>query len=150
MRAKEKRIRGKQGEQNDDMGDKGNTRRTMGRNEIPEEQGADKEEDVVVLSAISEADRTNEKTVNNFDVVCGKVEQEVSKKMENELEKNKGVLVGRPEGERPLGMPRRRWEDNIKMDLREVEYDDRDWINLTQDGDQWRAYVRAAMNLRVP
>ncbi|KAJ4447964.1 hypothetical protein ANN_09974 [Periplaneta americana] len=52
------------------------------------------------------------------------------------------VLVGRPEGKRPLGRPRRRWEDNIKMDLREVGYD-RDWIN------RWRAYVRAAMNLRA-
>ncbi|KAJ4446159.1 hypothetical protein ANN_12852 [Periplaneta americana] len=60
------------------------------------------------------------------------------------------VLVGRPEGRRPLGRPRRRWEDNIKMDLREVGYDDRDWINLAQNRDQWRAYVRAAMNLRVP
>ncbi|KAJ4447381.1 hypothetical protein ANN_09387 [Periplaneta americana] len=59
-----------------------------------------------------------------------------------------GVLVKRPEGKRPLGRPRRRWEDNIKMDLREVGYDDRDWINLAQDRDQWRAYVRAAMNLR--
>ncbi|KAJ4427807.1 hypothetical protein ANN_25461 [Periplaneta americana] len=60
------------------------------------------------------------------------------------------VLVGRPEGKRPLGRPRRRWEDNIKMDLREVGYDGRDWINLAQDRDQWRAYVRAAMNLRFP
>ncbi|KAJ4443978.1 hypothetical protein ANN_05767 [Periplaneta americana] len=60
------------------------------------------------------------------------------------------VLVGRPEGKRPLRRPRRRWEDNIKMDLREVGYDDRDWINLAQDRDRWRAYVRAAMNLRVP
>ncbi|KAJ4447736.1 hypothetical protein ANN_09744 [Periplaneta americana] len=59
------------------------------------------------------------------------------------------VLVGRPEGKRPLERPRRRWEDNIKMDLREVGYDDRDWINLAQDRDRWRAYVRAAMNLRV-
>ncbi|KAJ4431549.1 hypothetical protein ANN_20148 [Periplaneta americana] len=54
------------------------------------------------------------------------------------------VLVGR----RPLGRPRRRWEDNIKMDLREVGYDDRDWINLAQDRDRWRAYVRATMNLQ--
>ncbi|KAJ4448339.1 hypothetical protein ANN_10354 [Periplaneta americana] len=60
------------------------------------------------------------------------------------------VLVGRSEGKRPLGRPRRRWEDNIKMDLREVGYDDREWINFAQDRDQWRAYVRAAMNLRVP
>ncbi|KAJ4439038.1 hypothetical protein ANN_14994 [Periplaneta americana] len=59
------------------------------------------------------------------------------------------VLVGRPEGKRPLGRARRRWENNIKMDLREVEYDDRDWINLAQDRDRWRAYVRAAMNLLV-
>ncbi|KAJ4441826.1 hypothetical protein ANN_11685 [Periplaneta americana] len=58
------------------------------------------------------------------------------------------VLVGRPEGKRPLGRPRRRWEDNIKMDLREVGYDGRDWINLARDRDQWRAYVREAMNLR--
>ncbi|KAJ4438175.1 hypothetical protein ANN_14114 [Periplaneta americana] len=58
------------------------------------------------------------------------------------------LLVGRPEGKRPLGRPRCRWEDNIKMDLREVGYDGRDWINLAQDRDQWRAYVRAAMNFR--
>ncbi|KAJ4448144.1 hypothetical protein ANN_10157 [Periplaneta americana] len=58
------------------------------------------------------------------------------------------VLVGRPEEIRPLGMPRRRWEDNIKMDLREVGYDGRDCINLAQDRDQWQAYVRVAMNLR--
>ncbi|KAJ4438651.1 hypothetical protein ANN_14598 [Periplaneta americana] len=50
----------------------------------------------------------------------------------------------------PLGRLRRRWEDNIKMDLREVGYDGRDWINLAQDRDQWWAYVRAAMNLQVP
>ncbi|KAJ4451951.1 hypothetical protein ANN_03435 [Periplaneta americana] len=53
------------------------------------------------------------------------------------------VLVGRPEGKRLLGRPRRRWED-IKMDLREVGYDGRDWINLAQDRDQWQAYVRTA------
>ncbi|KAJ4428750.1 hypothetical protein ANN_25743 [Periplaneta americana] len=51
------------------------------------------------------------------------------------------VLVGRPEGKRTFGRPRRRWEDNIKMDLREVGYDDREWINLAQDRDRWRAYV---------
>ncbi|KAJ4451952.1 hypothetical protein ANN_03436 [Periplaneta americana] len=60
------------------------------------------------------------------------------------------MLVGRPEGKRPLAGPRRRWEDNIKMDLREVGYDDRDWINFAQDRGRWRAYVRAAMNLRFP
>ncbi|KAJ4450575.1 hypothetical protein ANN_02002 [Periplaneta americana] len=59
------------------------------------------------------------------------------------------LLVGRPEGKRPLERPRRRWEDNIKMDLREVGCDDRDLINLAQDRNRWRAYVRAAMNLRV-
>ncbi|KAJ4433819.1 hypothetical protein ANN_16131 [Periplaneta americana] len=59
------------------------------------------------------------------------------------------VLVGRPEGKRPLGRSRHRWENNIKMDLREVGYDGRDWINVAQDRDRWRAYVRAAMNLRV-
>ncbi|KAJ4428425.1 hypothetical protein ANN_24462 [Periplaneta americana] len=57
------------------------------------------------------------------------------------------VLVGRPERKRPLGRPRRRWEDNIKMALREVGYDGRDWINLARDRGQWRAYMRAAMNL---
>ncbi|KAJ4446519.1 hypothetical protein ANN_13215 [Periplaneta americana] len=58
------------------------------------------------------------------------------------------VLVGRPEGKRLLVRARRRWEDNIKMDLRELGYDSRDWINLTQDMDQWRAYVRVAMNFQ--
>ena len=60
------------------------------------------------------------------------------------------VLVGKPEGKRHLGKPRRRWEDNIKMDLREVGFDPGDWIALTEDRDQWRAYVRTVMNLRVP
>ena len=59
------------------------------------------------------------------------------------------VLVGKPERKRPLGRPRRRWEDNIKMDLREVGWHPRDWIALAEDRDQWRAYVRAVMNLRV-
>ncbi|KAJ4448011.1 hypothetical protein ANN_10021 [Periplaneta americana] len=57
------------------------------------------------------------------------------------------VLVGRPEGKRSLGRPRRRWEDNIEMDLREVRYDDRDWIDLAQDRDLWLAYVRAHRKL---
>ena len=60
------------------------------------------------------------------------------------------VLVGKPEGKRPLGRPRRRWEDNIKMDLWEVNCNPGEWIDLAEDRDQWRAYVRAAMNLRVP
>jgi hypothetical protein len=59
------------------------------------------------------------------------------------------ILVGRPEGRRPLGRPRRRWEDNIKMDLQEVGWD-MDWIDLAQDRDRWRAVVNAVMNLRVP
>ena len=60
------------------------------------------------------------------------------------------VLVGKPEGKRPLGRPRRRWEDNIKMDLREVGCDPGEWINLAEDRDQWRTNVRAVMNLWVP
>ena len=60
------------------------------------------------------------------------------------------VLVGKPEGKRPLGRPRHRWEDNIKMDLREVGCDPEDWIALAEDRDQWWAYVWAVMNLRVP
>jgi hypothetical protein len=58
--------------------------------------------------------------------------------------------VGKPEGRRPLGIPRRRWKDNIKMDLREVGWKGMDWINLAQDRDRWRALVNAVMNLRVP
>jgi hypothetical protein len=59
------------------------------------------------------------------------------------------VLLGRPEGKRPLGRPRRRWEDNIKMDLREI-WIDVNWIQLAQDRVQWRACVNTVMNLRVP
>jgi len=60
------------------------------------------------------------------------------------------VLVGKPEGKRPLGKPRRRWEDNIKMDLQEVGCRGLDWVELAQDKDRWRALVNAVMNLRVP
>ena len=60
------------------------------------------------------------------------------------------VLVGKPGGNRPLGRPRRRWEDNIKMDLQEVECGDMDWIGLARDRDRWRAVVNAAMNLWFP
>jgi hypothetical protein len=60
------------------------------------------------------------------------------------------ILVGKLEGKRPLGRPRRRWVDNIKMDLGEVGWDGRHWINLAQDRDRWRAYVNTVMNLRVP
>ena len=60
------------------------------------------------------------------------------------------VLVGKPEGKRPFGRPRRRWEDSIKMDLQEVGCGGMDWIDLAQDMDRWRAFVNAVMNLRVP
>jgi len=60
------------------------------------------------------------------------------------------VLVRKPEGKRPLGRPRRRWEDNIKMDVQEVICGGIDWIDLAQDRDRWRALVNAVMNLRVP
>jgi hypothetical protein len=60
------------------------------------------------------------------------------------------VLVGKPEGKRPLGRPRRRWEDNIKMYLQEVGGSCRDWMELTHDRDRWRALVSTVMNLRVP
>ena len=60
------------------------------------------------------------------------------------------VLVGKPEGKRPLGGPRLRWEDNIKMDLQEVRCGGMDWIELAQDRNRWRALVNAVMNLRIP
>jgi hypothetical protein len=61
-----------------------------------------------------------------------------------------GVLVGRPEMKRRLGRPRHRWEDNIKMDLREIGIDGENWIQVAQDRVQWRASVSTEMNLRVP
>ena len=61
-----------------------------------------------------------------------------------------GVLVGKPEGRRPLWRPRRRWVDNIRMDLQEVGCSYTDWIGLAQDRDSWRRLVSAVMNLRVP
>jgi len=69
------------------------------------------------------------------------------------MEERRGVyrvLVRKPEGNRPLGRPRRRWEDNIKMDLQEVGCGGIDWIDLAQDRDRWRTLVTAVMNLRVP
>jgi hypothetical protein len=58
--------------------------------------------------------------------------------------------VGKPEGKRPLGRPRRRWVDNIKMYLREIEWYDIYWIDLAEDRDQWKALVNTVMDLRVP
>ena len=60
------------------------------------------------------------------------------------------VLVGKPEGRRPLGRPRLRWEDNIRMDLREVGCGCVGWMELAQDRDRWRSLVSAVMNLRIP
>jgi hypothetical protein len=60
------------------------------------------------------------------------------------------VLVGRPEGKRPLGRPRHRWEDNIKLDLREIGIDGANWIQVAQDRVHWRVFVNTVMNLRVP
>jgi hypothetical protein len=60
------------------------------------------------------------------------------------------ILVEKPEGKGPLGRPRRRWMDDIKMDLREIGCDGVDWIELAQDRDQWRALENTVMNLRVP
>jgi hypothetical protein len=60
------------------------------------------------------------------------------------------ILVGKPEGKRPLGTHRCRWEDNIKLDLREIGIDGTNWLRLTQDRVQWRDFVNTVMNLRVP
>jgi hypothetical protein len=60
------------------------------------------------------------------------------------------LLLGKPEGKRPLGRPRRRWVDNIRMDVGEVRWGDLDWIGLVQDRNRWRALVNSVLNLRVP
>jgi hypothetical protein len=60
------------------------------------------------------------------------------------------ILVGKPEGKRPLGRPRSRWVNNIKMDIREIGWDGMDWLNLTRDREQWWALVNMVMNHRVP
>jgi hypothetical protein len=59
------------------------------------------------------------------------------------------ILVGKTKGKRPLGRPLCRWVDSIKLDIREIKWNDMDWIDLTQDSDQWRALVNSVMNLRV-
>jgi hypothetical protein len=60
------------------------------------------------------------------------------------------VLVGKPEGEKPFGIPRRRWEDNITMDLQELEWGCGNWMEMAQDRERWRALVNTVMNFRVP
>ena len=68
-------------------------------------------------------------------------------------DENRGVyraVVRKPGGKRPLGRPRRRWQDNIKMDIQDVGWRGMDWIELAQDRDRWRALVNAVMNIRVP
>ena len=60
------------------------------------------------------------------------------------------VLVGKPEGRRPLGRPRRRWEDNNKMDIQEVEWGGMGWTDIAQNRDEWHSFVKAVMILRVP
>ena len=60
------------------------------------------------------------------------------------------ILTGTPTGKRPLGKPRSRWEDNIRMNLKEIGIDLRNWVDSTQDSDYWRAVVNEALNLRVP
>jgi hypothetical protein len=60
------------------------------------------------------------------------------------------ILVGKPDGKRPLGIPRRRWVDNTKLNLREIEWSGMDWIDLARDREQWRTLLNMVMNLRVP
>jgi hypothetical protein len=65
-------------------------------------------------------------------------------------EQDRLLLVGKPEGKRPLGRLRRRWVDNIRMDLEEMGWGDVDWIGLAQDRNRWRALVNSVLNLRIP
>jgi hypothetical protein len=67
-----------------------------------------------------------------------------------ETKRNACILVGKPEGKRPLGRPRRGWVDNIEIDLREIEWVGMDWIDLAQNRSQWRALVNTVMNFLVP
>jgi hypothetical protein len=60
------------------------------------------------------------------------------------------ILVGKPQGKKPLGRPRCRWVGNIEIDIREIGWDSMDWLDLVQDSDQWRALVNTVINLRIP
>jgi hypothetical protein len=84
--------------------------------------------------------------------LCFLKENEVGRACSTNGEKRNAyrILVGMPEGKRPLGRPRRRFVDNIKTDLREIGWDGIDWIDLAQNRDQWRALVNKVMNLRFP
>jgi len=86
--------------------------------------------------------------------LCDKIEKNVSLAGHvTRMGERRGVyrvLVGKPEGKRPLGRPRRRWEDNIKMDIQKVGCGGIEWIELVRDRDRRRAFVNAVMNLRVP
>jgi hypothetical protein len=78
------------------------------------------------------------------------MEDEMGRACSTNAERNAyRILVGKPEGERPLERPRRRWMDNIKMDLREIGWDSMDWINLAQEMDQWSVVVNTVLNLRA-
>jgi hypothetical protein len=70
--------------------------------------------------------------------------------MNGEIRNAYRILVGKPEGKGPLGRPTRRWVDNMKLDLREIGWGGKDWIDLAQDRDHWRALVNMVMNLQVP
>jgi hypothetical protein len=67
-----------------------------------------------------------------------------------EMRNSYRISVGRHEGKKPLGRPRHRWKDNIRMDFKEIGWEGVDWMHLVQDRDQWRALVNTIMNLRVP
>jgi hypothetical protein len=67
-----------------------------------------------------------------------------------ETRKAYGILVGKQQGKKPLGRPRRRWVDNITMDIKDIRWDGMDWLELAQDRDQWRALANTVTNLRVP
>jgi glucose dehydrogenase len=79
-------------------------------------------------------------------------EDEMSRECNINVEKKNAyrILVGKPEGKRPLGRQRHRWMSNNKMDFREIGWGDMDWIDLAQDRDQWKAIVNTVMNLQVP